>query len=76
MKSGRPGHGFTDLEFEAEALRRVESEQRLLVTPQGEELVSPGLVLREMLSTTTGSPLHTSAELVTSYIKQPVSEWK
>ena len=39
VKNGKSGHGFTDTEFEAEALRRIESERRLLVTPLGEELV-------------------------------------
>lgn len=39
VKNGKTGHGFSDLEFEAEALRRIESERRLLVTPTGEELV-------------------------------------
>lgn len=39
VKIGKSGHNFTDMEFETEALRRVESEQRLLITPAGEELV-------------------------------------
>ena len=39
VKNGKTGLGISDLEFEAEALRRVESERRLLVTPTGEELV-------------------------------------
>lgn len=51
MKNGKPGQGFTDLEFEAEALRRIESAQRLLVTSSGEELVSfPGNFARHTIS--------------------------
>ena len=49
VKNGKTGHGISDLEFEAEALRRVESERRLLVTPTGEELVHPSSTMLSRL---------------------------